>query len=170
MSCMLIWRAQNRGRVNRSHHQGRQLELQKLTAMLGDPEIAAKQRLGRSGSQADDDLRLPEGDFRIQPRTAGGNLSGIGLFVDAALAAGFPLEVFHGIRDIGFAAVDARFDHGMIEDSAGRADKGLARKILLMAGLFTHKHDFRVRRTAAENGLRPPFPKVAGSTVLRGFS
>jgi len=97
VSCVVIWHAQDRGRVHRSHHQGRELKLQKLAAMLGDPEIAAEQRLGRSGAQADDNLRLQEGDFRIKPRAAGGNLSGIALFVDAALAAGFPLRVFHGM-------------------------------------------------------------------------
>jgi hypothetical protein len=56
--------------------------------------------------------------------------------VDAALAAGFPLEVLHGVRDVGVVAVYAAVAQRAVEDMPGGADERVALLVLLVPGLL----------------------------------
>ena len=85
--------------------------------------------------------------------------------MDAALAAGVPLEVLDGIRDVRRRAVDARLDERVVEDSPRRADERLAGPVLLVARLLADQHHLRSRRALAEHGLGPNFPEVAAATA-----
>ena len=110
--------------------------------MLRDPKIAAEKSLRRSGPQAYDDFGFECGDLGFEPRTARGDFGGAGFFVDAALAARFPLEMFDGVGDVDFPAVDASFGESGVEQLAGRAYERAALEIFLIARLFADEHDF----------------------------
>jgi hypothetical protein len=56
--------------------------------------------------------------------------------VDAALAAGLPLEVLDDVRHVGARPIDAGCLQRLVEEPAGRADERLAELVLLVAGLF----------------------------------
>jgi hypothetical protein len=56
--------------------------------------------------------------------------------VDAALPAGFPLEVLHGVRDVGVVAVDAAVAQRAVEDMPGGTDERVALLVLLVPGLL----------------------------------
>jgi len=70
-------------------------------------EGAAEQSLGGGGAEANDDFGFEQSDFGVEPRATGGDFGGVWFFVDAAFAAWFPFEMFDGVGDVSFVAVDA---------------------------------------------------------------
>src|SRR3954453_21706951 len=107
----------------------RTVERHKLPALLRHAKSAAQQRLRCGCAEAYHHLRLHKFYLDIQPRTAGGDLERVWLLVNAALAARLPLEMLHGIGDVGLLVVNASVHESFVEDCAGRPDKGLTRKI-----------------------------------------
>ena len=63
--------------------------------------------------------------------------------MQAAGAARLPLEVFDGVGDIYFIAVDADFRQDLVEQASSRTDKRPALPVLLIAGLLAHENDVR---------------------------
>src|SRR6185369_15740072 len=122
-SCRFIGCPQDRRRMDGCRDKRRQRRLDKFSAMLGDAKLRSEQSLRRGRSQADDDPRFDDGDFRVEPGTASSYFAGIGFFVNAPLAARFPLKMLYDIRDVNFCTVDARFFQSAIEQLAGGADK-----------------------------------------------
>src|SRR6185295_19915668 len=102
----------------------------------GDAEGPAEKGLGGGGAETDEDVRMGGGDLGVEPGAAGGDLARVGLLVDAALAAGFPLEVLDDVGDVDAAAVDARLGQCAIEQAAGRTDEGTTREVFLVARLL----------------------------------
>ena len=96
--------------------------------------------MGGRGAQADQHARLHGLELGVQPRAAGGDLLGVRLLVDAALALGRPLEVLDDIGDVDLRAVDARRFECLVEHAAGGADEGKALLVLLVAGLLADEH------------------------------
>src|SRR4051794_36140937 len=148
-------------------HVRRQGRLDPRASLLGHAELLAEQRLRGGGAEADEDLRLHDCQFLVEPRMAGGDLGPRGLLVDAALAAGGPLEVLHGVRDVSGRAVDAGLLERLVEHAAGRADEGLPRLVLLVAGLLADEDDPGAGRALAEDDLRPGLPEGAGAALRR---
>ena len=85
--------------------------------------------------------------------------------MDTTLAARFELEVLDRIGDIGAGAVDTGLRQRPVEQLAGRADKGAAGQILLIAGLFADEHQRRIDRSLAKDGLRRGFVERAAGAA-----
>src|SRR5258707_15120090 len=94
----------------------RQWRRNPFAAMLRDAEVAPKYSLGRSGSQEHDDLRLNGFNFSLQPRPAGGDFKGGRLLMDAALASGLKLEMFHDVGDVDIAPLNTGLSQRFIQD------------------------------------------------------
>jgi len=80
-------------------------------------------------TEADDDARPQARELQFEPRLAGLDLAEPWLGVQAALAARFPLEVFHRVREIHVRPLDAsrrqrRLRAGLVECRAFREPGG----------------------------------------------
>src|SRR5206468_3230777 len=67
---------QNRGWVDRGHDGFGQLGANGLSAVLGDAELFAEQRLGGRGTKRDDHARLDQTNLLLKPGIAGAHLGG----------------------------------------------------------------------------------------------
>jgi hypothetical protein len=113
---------------------------------------------------------LDQPDFRLKPRQARGNFLRIWLGMNAPFPPRLPFEVFHNVGDIGEAAVDFGFLQRMVEEFAGRADKGLAGQVFVVARLLTDKEELRFWRAFAEDRLRALFPQVTSLAAFRNLA
>ena len=104
----------------RQHERGERRR-DELAPMRRHLELTAEQRLRRRSPQADDHARLDHLDLGGQPRPAGGDLTGVGLFVDSPLSPRDPLEVLHHVGDVRIAAIDLGLGERAIEQLAGGA-------------------------------------------------
>src|SRR5205807_3529454 len=86
------------------------------------------------------------------------------LLVNAAFAAGLPLEVLDDVRHVDLRAVDAGFPEGPVEQAAGGSDERMPFQIFGVAGLFTDEHHRRALFSLDVDGLRPAFPEVTRLT------
>src|SRR6185437_15127311 len=116
------------------------------------------------GAHGDDELRLDQVAFEIEPEAAGADLAGIGLLVDAALAPRLEFEMLDGIGDVSGAAIDPGGLQRLVEHLPGRPDKGFSGKVFLVAGLLADEHHGRLARTFAEDGLGRVFIERAAGT------
>src|SRR6266853_1310449 len=137
----------------RRHHRWLAGPLDELAALHADAKVAAEQGLGRGRTQRDQQVRLHNRDFGIQPGTAGGDLSGVRSLVQATLALLLPFEVFDGVRDIDMPAVDARLFERLVEHASSGADERFSFPVLAIAGLLAHEHDPGMLGALAEDGL-----------------
>src|SRR5689334_10488825 len=135
--------------------------------MLRHTKLPAEQRLRCRGPQANHYFGFQDANFRVQPRTTGGNLGCIRFFVDAALSTRLPFKVFYSISNINLRSVNSCFHQSFVQQSAGRPHKGLTLEIFLIAGLFAHKDNFGLPFPFTKNGLRPALPQVASLAFLR---
>ena len=118
--------------------------------------------MGGGGAEADDEFGLENFDFGEEPGTAGGDFAGVGLFMESAFSGGFPFEMFDGVGDVGFGAIDASFFKGFVEHPAGGADEGFAFEVFFVAGLFADENNARVFGAFAEDRLGAGFPEGTG--------
>jgi hypothetical protein len=86
--------------------------------------------------------------------------------VDAAFTARLPFEMFDGVGDVSFAAIDAGLLERGVEKFSCGADKWAALLIFLIAGLLADEEDSRFARAVAEDGLRGVFVEVAGFAIF----
>jgi len=90
--------------------------------------------------------------------------------VDAALAAGLPLEVLDDVGDVRQLPVDARLLERLVEQPAGGPDERFARQVFLVAGLLADEDDLGLWRALAEDRLRRVFVEVAPGAGRGRFS
>jgi hypothetical protein len=76
-----------------------------------------------------------------------------------------PLEMLHHIRQIDFRTIDSCDFHCLVEQFAGRADKGMASAIFLIPGLLTNEYDLWLCGTFSEDGLRRVPPQITSLTI-----
>src|SRR4051812_47202828 len=122
--------------MDRGRHVFGQVGFGPLAALLRDAELAAEEGLRRRCSEADEHVRADDGELRLQPRTARGQLAPARLRVDAALAPRLPLEVLDRVRHVGRSPVDARLHERLVQESAGGAYEWCALPVLTVAGLL----------------------------------
>src|SRR5687768_13558674 len=99
---------------------------------------------------------------------ARGDLGGVRLLVDTALAAPDPLEVLDGVGHVGEPPVDLRVREALVEEPSGGADERPPLLILAVAGLLAHEQNARLRGAFAEDGLSARLPERAGAAVRCG--
>lgn len=85
-----------------------------LAALGGEAEGGTENGFGGAGAEADDDFGLDLGEFRFDPGAAGGDFAETRSAMDAALAALFEGEMFYGVGDVDFGAVEADFVEGFV--------------------------------------------------------
>jgi hypothetical protein len=90
--------------MDRGQDQGGERGVRELASVPGDPEVAAKERLGGGRPQQDQDLRVHQLDLRVEPGPAGADVAQIGLPVDPALPPSLPVEVLHHIGEVDVVA------------------------------------------------------------------
>src|SRR5437016_4777852 len=71
-----------------------------VAAVLRDPELVAEDRAGRRSAEADEYLRLDQGQLGFEPRTTGLELVRPWRLMDSALATLLELEVLDRVGDV----------------------------------------------------------------------
>ena len=117
-------------------------------------ERGAEQGRRRDGAHDDDHPRLYDLEFRRQPRAARDDLPAGRPLVDPALAPLLPLEVLHGIGDVGAVAVDPRPGEAVVEHPAGGADERVPGTVLTITGGLADQEQLRPDPTLTEDRLR----------------
>jgi hypothetical protein len=105
----------------------------------------------------------------FEPKSAGGDLAGVGTLVQTPLAARLEFEVLDGVGDKDPLAVEPRATQGLIEDSAGGPHERTSGEILGVAGLLSHQHDRGPSRSFAADRLGRMTPKIAAAARGEGF-
>src|SRR5437016_2478629 len=105
----------------------------RFAAYLPDGDLPPHQAARRSRAERDDQLRLDDCAFLLEPPFATLDLVGVWLLVQAAFAARLELEVLHRIGDEGLVARNAGIGQCLIEQAPGRPDERLAGEVLLIA-------------------------------------
>ena len=72
---LVAGRAQHGRRMHGREYRRRPFRFDRRAALLHHAERAAEQDLGGGGAEADDELRLDDVDFGLQPRAARGDLA-----------------------------------------------------------------------------------------------
>ena len=92
-------------------------------------------------------------------------------FPNKACAAlpGHPLEVFYDVGDVDIRTIDSNFGQDFVEHSPGGSDKRMSGTVFAVAGLLSHKHQARGRRTFSKDRLRTQFPEITGFAALCGL-
>ena len=60
--------------------------------------------------------------------------------MEAALAARFPFEMLHRVRDVNLRPIDPRLFECAIENLSRRTDEWFAGEVFLVAWLFAQQH------------------------------
>src|SRR5437867_3103574 len=136
-------------------------------AVLRDLELVAEDRASGGGTQADEHLRLEQGQLGFEPRAARVELARSRRLVDPALATLLELEVLDRVGDVELLARQTRFGECPIEHLARRPDERGALEIFLVARLLADEHDARVGRAAAEHGLGRVAVEIAALATRR---
>ena len=131
---------------------------------------AAEQRLRRGRPEQHENLGTHDVELGEQPRPACLDLLGVGLLVDATLAALLEAEVLDGVRDVRLRAVDAGRLERPVEFATGRADERPPLAILAVAGHLADEDERRVLGSLAEHGLRGGLPQVAAAAAAGGLA
>ena len=98
-----------------------------LETALGEHfELGVDEGLGGSGSEGDDDLGFDLEDFSEHPRLAVVDFVFARLVVKTALGLRLKFEVFDGVGEVEFLAIETSFFEGLVEKLSGGADKGTA--------------------------------------------
>ena len=99
-------------------------------------KLAPEKRLRRRRPQADDNLRLDQFHFRLQPGLARTHFSNPRLLMQPPLPAFFEFEMFDGVGHINLRTLDGRVGESPVKDSAGGSDKRMALDILFISRLL----------------------------------
>lgn len=152
--------------MNGGHDERGEAGLDELAAVPADAKIFTEEGLAGGGAEADEDGGFNDVQLGIEPWAARGDFAAVGLFVDAALADGFPLEMFYDVSDVNLVAVDADFFKNFVEKFAGGAYEGAPSQVFVVPGLLTDEEDFGFGRSFAKDCLRTRLPKRTGSATF----
>ncbi len=118
----------------------------------------------RCGSKAHDDERLNQPNLGRKPWIAGLYLAGRRRQVQLSCSCSLPLEVLHCVGQIDLLSIHTRHIECSIQKFASRPDKWDPYHVLLLSGLFTYQHDFRIRWAFPEYRLCSVPVQRAGDT------
>ena len=151
-----VVRAQDRRGVNGRDHPGAR-STRPARRARGDPELAAEQRLRGGGAEADEHPRLEQPRARLPARAARRDLGAVRLLVDAALPARHPLEVLDDVGHVDRArGRSRRVSSAWSRSFPAGPTNGLARLVLLVAGLLADEHRPRRSRRPSPNTVCVP--------------
>ena len=87
---------------------------------------------------------------------------------EADFSARYEFEMFYGIGDVDFPAVNAGLFKRAVEHQPGRSHEWFTGKVFLVAGLLAYQHHRGMLRAFAEHGLCCVFPEMTGA-AMRGL-
>lgn len=150
------------------HHRRRQRQITKdHSSRFCQSDRTPEHARGGRRSKTENDPRLNRLDLGLKPRTTSPHLGGIRLLMESDLSRAHPFEMLHGVGHVNFFSWNSRPPEQFIEKSAGRTDERLSFQVLLISGLFSHKHQSRSSSSFSENRLSSLLIEIAGSAVLR---
>lgn len=123
-------------------------------ALLQKAVVRPDDRVRSSGAQTNNEPRLHNSEFRLEPGLAGSYLAGRWFLVDPSLAALFELKMFHGISDVYVRPFNSCIGERAVKKRTRRANEGTSGQVLSIAGLLSNQHDPRGYRAFSENRLR----------------
>jgi hypothetical protein len=130
------------------HRHDQPLAIPLRVAMdLGDP-LTRKPPGHREPAEGDDDLRVDQGDLPVEVGRAGGDLVGERVAVTRRAA-------LHHVCDEDVLAGDRGDRQQLVEELAGRTNKGLTLLVLVPAGAFPDEEDASLSGPVARDGVRP---------------
>ena len=129
-------------------HDLRALVLVNVSAKTTHRLVDAEKIRRRDGAKAADEFRTHDVERRVEERSAGARLRFRRVAVPRRTTSN---NVAY--KDVGTRQSHSFFDH-IREEFAAASDEGLASKILLRAGAFPDKNEFRIRIADAKDGLR----------------
>ena len=144
--------------MDRQCREGRERRVDRLAAVARHPHRGSVERLRRSGAEGEEGEWPDNVELGLEPGLAGLDLARTRGLVQAALAAGPPLEVLDRVGQVDLAAVDLGTLQRLREDPSRRADEGLALDVLAIARLLADQHQPCLARALAEDRLRGVFP------------
>ena|SRR5438128_643140 len=106
---LVVGRAKDRRRMNRSHYQRSELGLDHLSSLFSDAEVLPEQALSGDSSETHDHFGFNGSDLSFEPGSASLDLFRIGFLVYASLAARLPVEMLHNVCNVSVSPIDARF-------------------------------------------------------------
>ena len=127
---------------------------QKTAALAREDNRPTHERAGRERAKSDDESRLDQHQFLVEPPMAFFHFVPVRTFVKAPFAALLMLEMFYGVSHIDRTAVEPCLFQSQIEDTAGRPNERTTLPVFLIARLFADQQQRRVYRAFTENGLR----------------
>ena len=140
--------------MQRDQHLAAVVALQPLAALGHNAHLVAHQGHRRGRTERDEGLRFHDGDLVVEPVVARGHFALRRRLVDAPLAAQFVLEVLDGVGDEHLGRRHAGFLECARQQLARGADEGVARLVLLVAGLLANQHQLGFRVAFADHRLR----------------
>ena len=99
--------------------------LDRLPALLRDPELPAEKRLCCDRAKTDQHARLDDRELGVEPRPAGSDLRPVRLLVDPPLPARPPFEVLDRVRDVDLRAIDPCVVERLVEEPPAGPTNGL---------------------------------------------
>src|SRR5215472_14066263 len=129
-----------------------------VTALAGDAEGAAEERLRRHRTERHHDPWLQPRKLGRQPHPAGCLLRSVGALVQPSLATQLVLEVLYGIGQVERGAIEASLIERPIEQVPCGPNERQSLHILLEARLLADQHYAGIVRTGAEHRLRRALP------------
>src|SRR5262245_58916300 len=102
--------------MNRGHGTRSPMAFDPLTMLLHQAELIAEHGARGGGTEANDDLRVNEGELRFQPWAAGCDLDRRGRFVNATFFDALELEMLYRIRNVQLIAPQLDLGERAIED------------------------------------------------------
>ena len=126
-------------RVHGGQRAGAVMQRVPPTALFHQPEPRPEQRQRRGGTEADDGLRAHTLDLARQPRAACLHVRGLGVAVQALLAAPFEAEMLDCVGQVQRASLDSELGQRTVQQLAGGTDEGTPRQVLHVAGLLANQ-------------------------------
>src|SRR5215213_3362179 len=121
-------------------HDRRELRVEKLTAVVRQPEGAPEQGFRRGRAEQYERLRAHDPELLVQPRPARIDLEPLRRLMDPPASPLLELEVLDDVRDVDVVSGDPHRAERPVQLAAGRPDERAALLVLLIAGLLAHEH------------------------------
>jgi len=161
--------SQNCGRMSGCNYVIRPWVLERHASFFGQAKFAPQEGLRGGRAQTNDDFRLDQFHFRLQPWLTGFDFTHPGLLVQSSFPALFELEMLHGVRYVGIRAVDGGIGQCPGQNAAGWSDKGMALDVFLISRLLTDEYEPSGLTTFAEDSLFRMQVEIAAVAGLYGL-
>jgi hypothetical protein len=114
---------------------------QQAAPLAREDDCATHESASRDGAKGNDELRIDQRQFPVEPPAALLHFASIWVLVKTPFAPFLVLEMLYGVGDIDRTPVEANRAQGLVEDAAGRSDERTTSAVFLIAGLLANHHE-----------------------------